>query len=79
MNNPHSLVIGGTRGIGLALVKLLAENGHQLSVIGRRPATELEPLPSTARWSRRLSEYARIPGIRTLNGSRRVGSWGQPS
>ncbi len=33
---PHSLVVGGTRGIGRALVRLLAHEKHIVSVIARR-------------------------------------------
>ena len=32
----HTLVVGGTRGIGQALARILAEKGHKVSVIGRR-------------------------------------------
>ncbi len=32
---PHSLIIGGTRGAGRVAVRLLAERGHRVSVIGR--------------------------------------------
>jgi len=36
---PHTLIIGGTRGTGRALVKLFAGKGHVVSVIGRhKPA-----------------------------------------
>jgi NAD(P)-dependent dehydrogenase (short-subunit alcohol dehydrogenase family) len=34
---PHSLIVGGTRGIGRALANLLATENHRVSVIGRRP------------------------------------------
>lgn len=37
MKAPHSLVIGGTRGIGRAVVERLAGDGHRVSVIARRP------------------------------------------
>ena len=37
MINRHTLVVGGTRGIGHGIVNNLAEDGHILSVIGRRP------------------------------------------
>jgi NAD(P)-dependent dehydrogenase (short-subunit alcohol dehydrogenase family) len=36
MKTPHCLIVGGTRGIGRALTHLLAESGHNLSVVGRR-------------------------------------------
>ncbi len=37
MKSQHGVVIGGTRGIGRALVQQWAGDGHQVSVIGRRP------------------------------------------
>ncbi len=40
MEHPHTLIIGGTRGIGRAFVKSLVGEGHAVSVIGRRPPTE---------------------------------------
>ena len=41
---PHTLVVGGTRGIGRALVRLLAQEGHRVSVIARRvPADNFGP------------------------------------
>jgi len=33
---PHSLVIGGTRGIGRAVAQLLARENHRVSVVGRK-------------------------------------------
>lgn len=36
MSEKHSLIVGGTRGSGLALVKSMAGNGRRVSVIGRR-------------------------------------------
>ncbi len=38
-SKPHTLVIGGTRGIGRALAMLLAKKGNAVSVIGRNPPT----------------------------------------
>jgi NAD(P)-dependent dehydrogenase (short-subunit alcohol dehydrogenase family) len=35
LRKPHSLIIGGTRGIGRALAQVLAAEGHAVSVIGR--------------------------------------------
>lgn len=36
MNKKHTLIVGGTRGIGQALAKTLVKEDHILSVIGRR-------------------------------------------
>jgi NAD(P)-dependent dehydrogenase (short-subunit alcohol dehydrogenase family) len=36
MKAPHSLVVGGTRGIGRELVDLFVREGHKVSVIARR-------------------------------------------
>src|SRR5687767_13370275 len=35
-NQPHTLVVGGTRGIGRAVTQALVEAGHTVSVVGRR-------------------------------------------
>jgi NAD(P)-dependent dehydrogenase (short-subunit alcohol dehydrogenase family) len=42
---PHTLIIGGTRGTGRALVRLFASKGHLISVIGRHQpaATKASP------------------------------------
>lgn len=51
----HTLVIGGTKGIGRAVVRALATEGHSLSVIGRRPLPEdIQSLPHVCYWSRDL-------------------------
>ena len=33
----HSLIIGGTRGAGRELVRMFSEQGHTVSVVGKRP------------------------------------------
>lgn len=38
----HALVIGGTRGIGRAVVNILAAQGHRVSVVGRHSPAERE-------------------------------------
>lgn len=45
MENKHFVIVGGSSGIGLAIVKQLAEQGAQITVISRR-AGALEDLPS---------------------------------
>ena len=37
---PHTLIVGGTRGIGRALVKTLVNDSHDLSVIGRHTPSQ---------------------------------------
>lgn len=52
MKKKHSLIIGGTRGIGRELVKMLAEEGGIVSVIGKRePAEGDKNVPNTAYWA----------------------------
>lgn len=46
----HSLVVGGTRGIGRAVVELFAREKHAVSVISRRPPAENEG-ESVRHWS----------------------------
>ncbi len=36
----HSLIIGGTRGVGRELVRMFSEQGHAVSVVGKRPPSE---------------------------------------
>ena len=46
----HSLVIGGTRGIGREVVRLFASHGHAVSVIGKRPALAVDAGPDNVRY-----------------------------
>lgn len=51
MKKTHSLIVGGTRGSGRALVRTLAEENHVLSVIGRRPPSEVDQqIPDVHYW-----------------------------
>ncbi len=62
MEKRHCLVIGGTRGIGRAFVRLLAgQADHALSVIGRRPGSESdEPLPGVRSWTADVLDEERL-------------------
>lgn len=40
MTGKHILIIGGTRGLGREIARTLADEGHLISVISRRPPTE---------------------------------------
>ena len=46
----HSLVIGGTRGIGREVVKLFAGQGHFVSVVGKRPALVADATSDNVRY-----------------------------
>jgi len=41
MSSPHTVIVGGSSGMGLATAKLLLEVGHKVSITGRT-ATKLE-------------------------------------
>jgi NAD(P)-dependent dehydrogenase (short-subunit alcohol dehydrogenase family) len=52
MSRPHSLVVGGTRGIGQAIVAAFQEQDHDVSVIGRHtPPTPLQSDRGLCYWA----------------------------
>ena len=62
----HSLVFGGTRGIGRALVKVFAEAAHTVSAIGRRRPADQDQVAGQVRyWAVDLADHPRLPA--TLN------------
>ena len=57
----HSLIIGGTRGLGRELVKLLSKSGHKVSVIGRRePQATDHQIANTRYWIADLGDAASL-------------------
>jgi NAD(P)-dependent dehydrogenase (short-subunit alcohol dehydrogenase family) len=55
----HSVIIGGTRGVGRELVRLFQQQGHVVSVVGRRePEPEDRELPQVHYWTADIA----IPG-----------------
>lgn len=59
--NTHSLIVGGTRGIGRELVRIFHGSGHAVSVIGRRaPAEEDKALANAAFWTGDVSDAAQL-------------------
>ncbi len=63
-NMSHTLIIGGTRGLGREVVKLLSAAGHTVSVIGRRepPAADRD-IPNT---EFHLVDLADLAGLKVM-------------
>lgn len=60
----HSLIIGGTRGIGRTLVKTLSSKGHIVSVIGRHIPEIMNSEDSNIHyWSAELTDYDRLSSV----------------
>jgi NAD(P)-dependent dehydrogenase (short-subunit alcohol dehydrogenase family) len=57
----HSLVIGGTRGLGRAVARLLQEAGHRVSAIGRRQPEQ--PDARVDYWLRELDDDVGVKAI----------------
>jgi NAD(P)-dependent dehydrogenase (short-subunit alcohol dehydrogenase family) len=48
---PHTLIVGGTRGLGREVVRILASRGSYVSVIGRREPPERDRhIPNVRHW-----------------------------
>jgi hypothetical protein len=61
MNSGHTVVIGGTRGVGRAIVHAIAAEGHVVSVIGRRaPSDSDRNLPNVHYWALDLLDEPRL-------------------
>ena len=64
MKRKHALVIGGTRGTGRALVRILAAGGQTVSVIGRRPPPESDlQAPQVNYWMVDLADEKRLSKV----------------
>lgn len=50
MSLPHTMIVGGTRGTGRAIARSFIAEGHQVSVLGRRPPPESDQLQSGLSW-----------------------------
>src|SRR4051812_15134288 len=61
--NKHCLIIGGTRGLGRALIPVLEQSGHRLSVIGRRPAEEFGGPASVHYQSADVTDAPRLSSV----------------
>ena len=53
----HSVIVGGTRGIGREVVRLFSAQGHTVSVMGRRATADADRrLPGTHFWAGDLTD-----------------------
>src|SRR2546427_1058254 len=59
---PHTLVVGGTKGIGRAVARRLAGDGHAVSVIGRSQPPHDVDEPAVKSWT---TDVADLPHLRT--------------
>jgi NAD(P)-dependent dehydrogenase (short-subunit alcohol dehydrogenase family) len=50
MSAPHTVIVGGTRGIGRALAHVLHQRGHALTVVGRHVPEPIEPALAAVRY-----------------------------
>jgi NAD(P)-dependent dehydrogenase (short-subunit alcohol dehydrogenase family) len=59
MSQKHTIIIGGTRGLGRALVSLFAEEDRLLSIVGRRnPSESDKQIPNARYWQLNLADIA---------------------
>lgn len=56
----HTLVVGGTTGIGRTLVRRLAADGHAVSVIGRTAAAGFEGLSAVRSYAADVADRAQL-------------------
>ena len=57
---PHTLIVGGSSGTGLAVASLFVKRGHRVSVVGRRPKPVGAPF---AYFRFDLTQLGKIPGL----------------
>ena len=62
MKRPHALVVGGTRGIGRAVVQRFLADGLNISVIGRQPPAAPFGTTAVRCWSVDLCDQAAVVG-----------------
>ena len=64
MKRKHSLIIGGTRGTGRALVKLFLDSGNTVSVIGaKQPAEKDSAMERVKYWVCDVSDQKKLSGV----------------
>src|SRR2546423_3385821 len=64
MNEPHSLIVGGTRGLGRVLAEVLAREGQVVSVLGRNvPVEKQGGKSSVGFWAVDLLNHERLVAV----------------
>ena len=63
MKAPHSLIIGGTRGIGRELVDQLVGKGHKVSVIARQLPRLKAGRARTRYWTADICDGGALPVV----------------
>ncbi len=64
MKKTHTLIVGGTKGIGRALVRILAEEKHVVSVIGMHsPSESDQKMPDVFYWTIDISDKERLTAV----------------
>ena len=67
----HALVVGGATGLGRTVVKTLAREGHDVSVIDRLPPGEAAPVPAVVHHQADLLDPARVEQVLAEAAARR--------
>ena len=70
----HSVVVGGTRGLGREVVRIFSDQGHTVSVLGRRPPSDADRgLSRTHYWTADITDEGEllqaIAELRDKNGT----------
>jgi NAD(P)-dependent dehydrogenase (short-subunit alcohol dehydrogenase family) len=63
MKPPHSLIIGGTRGVGRELVDHFVRKGHKVSVVARRLPKRRAARPQVRYWAADVRDVSTLPPI----------------
>jgi len=61
---PHGLIIGGTRGVGRAVARCFATQGHTVSVVGRHgPEVADQQLAGVTHWKAELRDHRALADV----------------
>lgn len=63
MSKNHTLIVGGTRGMGRAAARLFAASGHTVSIISRQKPSAGSKIPRTHHWQADIANAGSLPGV----------------